>query len=181
MGIAAKDDGCNEKVDLEGGLDTVEKTTSLSSNTNSTAESKAKKPKKKVAFINNIKIFLTCMVLFHHILVMSLCGETGQTGAGMQYNGDLHTLNQSTFLWMFHYIDQSYFMGLFFAFSGYFVPRSFDRKGIETFLHERFIRLGIPFTLYFTLLGPVSSVLTRMSASFHVGFKRSLLTNGSFS
>ena len=62
--IAANDDGCKEKVDLEGGLDTVEKTAPLSSNTNSTAEAKAKKPKKKVAFINNIKIFLTCIVRF---------------------------------------------------------------------------------------------------------------------
>ena len=62
--IAANDDGCKKTVDIEGGLDTAEKTAALSSNTNSTAEPKAKKPKKKVAFINNIKIFLTCMVCF---------------------------------------------------------------------------------------------------------------------
>merc|ERR1711988_270605 len=168
--IAANNDRCKETIDIEGGLDTVEKTAPLSRNTNSTAEAKAKKPKKKVAFINNIKIFLTCIVLFHHILIMSVLGETGPTGAGMQYNGDSGTWWQATVLHAIVNINQSYFMGLFFAFSGYFVPRSFDRKGIETFLHERLIRLGIPFTLYFTLLAPVFS-----------GFKRCLLTNGSFS
>ena len=102
-------------------------------------------------------------VLFFHILVMSVLGETYETGAGMTHsvdidsNGSWRNWWQAIVLYDIVAINQSYFMGLFFAFSGYFVPRSFDRKGIEAFLHERFIRLGIPFTLYFTLLGPVSS------------------------
>ena len=91
-------------------------------------------------------------VLFHHIICMSVNGSTDETGAGIHSNGDSGTWWEATVLHEIVAINQSYFMGLFFAFSGYFVPRSFDRKGIETFLHERFIRLGIPFTLYFTLL-----------------------------
>jgi len=51
--------------------------------------------------------------------------------------------------------NQSFFMNLFFFISGYFVPRSFDKKGAYVFLVERAKRLGIPFVLYVFLLGPI--------------------------
>merc|ERR1712188_5651 len=43
---------------------------------------------------------------------------------------------------------------LFFFLSGYFVPRSFDKKGAYVFITERAKRLGIPFVVYIFLLGP---------------------------
>jgi len=50
-------------------------------------------------------------------------------------------------------VNQSYFMNLFFFFSGYFVPKSFDKKGIHDFLFDRVKRLGIPFVVYSFFLG----------------------------
>jgi len=43
---------------------------------------------------------------------------------------------------------QAYFMGLLFLIAGYFVPRSFDRKGFSKFLRDRAVRLGIPTLIY---------------------------------
>ena len=37
---------------------------------------------------------------------------------------------------------------------GYFVPKSFDKKGLYEFLFDRVKRLGIPFVVYTYLLGP---------------------------
>jgi len=51
-------------------------------------------------------------------------------------------------------VNQAFFMNLFFFFSGYFVPRSFDKKGAYVFIMERAKRLGIPFVVYIFLLGP---------------------------
>ena len=50
--------------------------------------------------------------------------------------------------------NTGYFMNLFFFYSGYFVPNSFDKKGRYTFLFDRVKRLGLPFVLYTFLIGP---------------------------
>jgi len=45
-------------------------------------------------------------------------------------------------------------MNLFFFYSGFFVPKSFDKKGRYDFLFDRVKRLGIPFVVYSFLIGP---------------------------
>merc|ERR1712100_233761 len=50
--------------------------------------------------------------------------------------------------------NAAYFMGLFFFYSGFFVPKSFDKKGQRSFLFERVKRLGIPQVVYSFLIGP---------------------------
>jgi len=47
-----------------------------------------------------------------------------------------------------------YFMQLFFFISGFFVPKSFDKKGSFVFLQERIKRLGIPPVVYTFCIGP---------------------------
>ena len=51
-------------------------------------------------------------------------------------------------------LNASYFMQLFFFISGFFVPRSFDKKGSVVFLQERIKRLGIPPVVYTFCIGP---------------------------
>ena len=51
-------------------------------------------------------------------------------------------------------LDEMYFMQLFFFISGFFVPRSFDKKGSVVFLQERIKRLGIPPVVYTFCIGP---------------------------
>ena len=77
-------------------------------------------------------------------------------------------------------IDQSYFMNLFFFFSGYFVPVSFDRKGPYIFLLERVRRLGIPCVVYSFFLGPFGMVGSQYLLFYKgdVEFPNYVFTNG---
>jgi hypothetical protein len=109
-------------------------------------------PRKKVEYINNIKIFLTNMVILFHVTIAvggkpggaifspSVVSVEGNWGSIL---GDICTS-----------LSQSYFMSLFFFFSGYFVPKSFDKRGTHIFLVERAKRLGIPFVLMTFVIGP---------------------------
>merc|ERR1712113_451915 len=47
-------------------------------------------------------------------------------------------------VYVFSGLNQSYFMSLFFFFSGYFSPRSLNKKGTYMFLFDKLKRLGIP-------------------------------------
>jgi len=108
------------------------------------AEQASKPSKPKILYINNTKIFLTCMViLFHAVLDF--------TGANPVYKVFGDVLSNGwvvTFVKYFSDTNQSYFMALFFFFSGYFVPRSLDKKGTYVFLVERGKRIGLPYVLY---------------------------------
>ena len=60
-----------------------------------------------------------------------------------------------TVLTLFTAINQSFFMSLFFAISGYVTPASYDAKGPGPYLRDRLARLGIPLVVYFFVLNPV--------------------------
>jgi peptidoglycan/LPS O-acetylase OafA/YrhL len=47
-------------------------------------------------------------------------------------------------LWVFLWVNATFFMGLFFFLAGYFTPEAFDRKGAGGFLGDRWRRLGWP-------------------------------------
>eukprot|EP01084_Bolivina_argentea_P090792 163524_1 len=95
----------------------------------------------RLYFLDNLKTFLTAMVVAHHIM-----GSWYVVGS--YYNSFLlfHTI--------FQCINQSYFMPLFFLISGYFTPTSCDRKGNQQFIADKYKRLGIPFLIYTLLIGP---------------------------
>jgi len=61
-------------------------------------------------------------------------------------------------LLVFALVNQSWFMGALFLFSGYFAPGSFDWKGLGSFLKDRLLRLGIPLIIFIFVLGPISSI-----------------------
>ena len=98
----------------------------------------------KVYYINNVKIFLTFMVIAHHCAgqFVNMSRIPQSVGASASF----------LVLAIFSLVNQSYFMALFFFFSGYFTPRSLDRKGRWVFLLERYRRLGIPSVLMIYLL-----------------------------
>ena len=56
----------------------------------------------------------------------------------------------------FFSVNAAFFMGLFFLISAYFVPGAFDRKGVRTFLKDRFLRLGVPFVVIGATIGALS-------------------------
>jgi hypothetical protein len=105
--------------------------------------------KKQVQYINNIKIFLTFVVILHHCV-----SDFGGWWPGLlslssnAMNWGVITLN------IFMATNASYFMNAFFFYSGFFVSKSMDKKGLYKFCFDRMKRLGIPFVVYNFLIGP---------------------------
>lgn len=112
--------------------------------------------KEKVHYINNIKIFLTNIVILHHITI-AIGGDPYGGWAGDVIHIPDEGDKSSASYWILNTFiseDGAYFMGLFFFYSGFFVPKSFDKKGQRSFLFERVKRLGIPQVVYSFLIGP---------------------------
>ena len=113
--------------------------------------------KKRLIFLDNLKVFFTILVIFTHVMVTYV-------GRGSWYY--FATLNEANptdtltliILYMiagFAGILQASLLGLFFLMSAYFTPKSYDRKAVSSFWKERFLRLGIPILLYILIITPI--------------------------
>src|SRR5438132_1907494 len=63
-----------------------------------------------------------------------------------------------------------FLMSLFFFLSGLFVWPSLERKGARIFLHDRVLRLGVPFALVVALLMPLANYPTYLQTTLDPGF-----------
>lgn len=91
--------------------------------------------KTRLAYVDILRVALVMLVVAHH------AGQAyGPTGG----NWPITNPTISPVLGPFFAVNAMFFMGLFFLISGYFVPRSLDRKGGKEFMKGRLIRLGIP-------------------------------------
>jgi len=104
-----------------------------------------KESKDRLIFIDNIRFFLIILVILIHVSI--IYGGEGIYPAKEGASDEISPI----ILTLFNTICQSFFMGMFFFLSGYFVPQSFDRKGAKKFLRDRLIRLGIPLLVYTTV------------------------------
>ncbi len=102
----------------------------------------------RLAFVDNMRVFLTVLVLAHHTMI-----TYANSGSWLYIEGREDFFTALVGRW-FCSINQAYFMGLFLLISAYFVPGSYDRKGPGRFLLDRLVRLGIPLALYSWLLRP---------------------------
>lgn len=101
--------------------------------------------KKRLFYLDNLKIFLTFLVVVHHV---------GQPYGGS--NGFWYFVSQDHVpLGRFFSVNAGFFMSLFFLISAYFLPASLERKGTKLFLKDRFKRLGIPLLFGFFVIMPV--------------------------
>jgi hypothetical protein len=119
------------------------------------ATAKAAKP--RMYFLDNIKAFLTVVVICHHT-IDDMRGSN-DTGAVFCILDAVTVLPQpktayAIFANSVLTLNQSYFMAFFFFISGYFTPSSLDRKGFKGFLRDRFKRIGIPAVVYTSIVGP---------------------------
>lgn len=97
-------------------------------------------------FMDNLKVFLTLLVIVHHV------GQAyGPTGGFWPFENP----ERWPYLGYLFWVDASFFMGLFFFISGYFLPGSFDRNGPTAFLKDRVLRLGLPLLTFFVAINPV--------------------------
>jgi glucan biosynthesis protein C len=103
----------------------------------------------RLLFVDNIRVFLTILVILHHLMI-----TYAGTGSWYYSEGRQDDITRFIGSW-FCSINQAYFMGLFLLISAYFVPGSYDRKGPGRFLKDRLIRLGIPLALYSWVLHPL--------------------------
>ncbi|GAB3746336.1 acyltransferase family protein [Microlunatus parietis] len=104
----------------------------------------------RLYWIDTVRIALTVLVLAHH------CAVTYGNIPVWFYNEPPHDPSASV-LDILVVINQSYFMGLFFLISGYFVPGSIDRKGPGAFARDRLVRLGLPLLAFVILIRPLAS------------------------
>ena len=95
----------------------------------------------RLAYIDNLRIFLTMLVMCQHIAI-----GLGTPGSWYYIVRDDPGLVTALILTVFVAVNQAFFMSLFFAVSAYFVPRSFDRKGPRRFLPALYmhVRLRYP-------------------------------------
>ncbi|MHA1977648.1 MAG: acyltransferase family protein [Candidatus Hodarchaeales archaeon] len=119
--------------------------------------------KKRIFYMDNIRIYLTVLVILHHLAV-----GYGGSGGWAIYENDFNTVDDITKIafTLFNAINQSYFMAFFFILAGYFTIRSFEKKGTENFLKDRFIRLGIPLLIYGIFVSPLVNFFVRNFAYY---------------
>ncbi|MFD1718564.1 acyltransferase family protein [Georgenia deserti] len=103
----------------------------------------------RLYWIDTVRIALTALVVAHH------CALTYGNIPIWFYNEPSRDPSGSV-LDILVVANQSYFMGLFFLISGYFVPASVDRKGPGGFARERLIRLGVPILVFMVVVRPVA-------------------------
>ncbi len=108
--------------------------------------------KKRIFYMDNIRIYLTVLVILHHVAV----GYGGSGGWAIYENhfNPVDGVTQLVFT-LFNAFNQSYFMSFFFILAGYFTVRSYEKKGGINFLKDRFIRLGIPLVIYGIFISPL--------------------------
>jgi glucans biosynthesis protein C len=100
----------------------------------------------RLDYIDTLRVLLTILVIAHH------AGQAyGPTG------GDWPIFNQerAAILGPFFTVNASFFMGLFFLISGYFLPGAYDRKGARSFLRDRLLRLGVPLLITALMFAPL--------------------------
>ncbi len=126
------------------------------------------KAESRLAYIDIIRMILIILVIMVHAGITY--GAFGDwTFADPTLVKDEIT---SIGLSLFNFICQSFFMGLFFFFSGYFTPGSFDRKGMGRFWKDRLLRLAIPMLLYTYLLSRVPQYLNAIAHGWSGSFWR---------
>ena len=118
------------------------------------AEAVRPKAASRLLFIDNIRVFLTILVILHH--TMTIYAGSGSWGLYTEGRQDMIAAVLGTW---FCAVNQAYFMGLFLLISAYFMPGSYDRKGASHFLKDRLIRLGIPLVVYSWIISPLTWVV----------------------
>lgn len=109
--------------------------------------------KERESYIDNIRVFLTMLVILHHAAV------TYGAPGGWYYKEGSDGEIPKIFLTAFVAVNQSFFMGMFFLLSSYFIPASYENKGTAKFLMDRFKRLGIPIVFYSLVIAQLTIYL----------------------
>jgi peptidoglycan/LPS O-acetylase OafA/YrhL len=105
-------------------------------------------PKPRLYFLDNLKVLLAVLVVLHH------AGQPYGPGGAWWIPSEPEQFVTLLVLGIFFSVNASFFMGLFFFISSYFLPGSYDRKGPARFMKERLVRLGVPIMVFTLAIFP---------------------------
>lgn len=103
----------------------------------------------RILYIDNIRIFLICLVITTH------CSVTYGGNGSWFFTDPGNAPGVSVVLTAINALNQSFFMGFFILVSAYFIPGSLQRKGRSRFASDRLIRLGIPLLVWILFIYPL--------------------------
>ena len=130
-------------------------------------------PKERLYYLDNLRIFLTGLVICHHTAI-----AFGAPGGWYYRVEEASGVVTAALLTLFVAVNQSFFMSLFFLVSAYFAAGSYERKGPTAFLKDRLLRLGIPLVVYFLLLNvSVMYLVLRFRGEIPAGYFAFLSTD----
>jgi len=119
---------------------------------------------KRKFYLDNLKICLTVLVIFHH------AGQAYEGGGGWPYSPS-NPSEVMPYIWHFFCANASFFMGLFFLISGFLTPSSYDRQGFKIFVKKKVLKLGLPLLL----IGGALSIGSHRIELAHLWYLESLL------
>ena len=104
---------------------------------------------------------MIALVIAQHVLLAMLI-PGAWFGIHIPSDGSTHPLFIGISSWLLYFFN-TFFMYMLFLISGYFVPRSVQKKGVTRYLKERLLRIGIPFAFGLLLINSSSLLLGRLS------------------
>lgn len=112
----------------------------------------AENNKPRYLYIDNLRLVMIILVVMIHLSVT-------YSGIGDWYLKDAKELDTISYIvfGLFQSFTQAYFMGFLFLISGYFVVRSYEKKGAGKFIIDRLVRLGIPTLIYMLVIHPFNN------------------------
>ena len=112
----------------------------------------------RLTYIDAIRTVLVILVIMVHAAVTY--GSIGDWTYEDPIQEDQLTV---VLLSLFVILSQSFFMGLFFFYSGVFSPGSYDRKGIAVFWKDRLLRLAFPMIAYTLFLSRIPNYINAVA------------------
>ena len=111
----------------------------------------------RLFFVDHLRVLLAVLVVLHHVAMVygAVLPMFYYLEPPFSSPGVIDPLAYLALL-VFSLLNQAWFMGAFFLLAGYFVPRSYDRKGPGSFVGGKLLRLGIPLVLYCFILNPIA-------------------------
>jgi peptidoglycan/LPS O-acetylase OafA/YrhL len=120
-------------------------------------------PTSRIYFLDNLRALLAILVVLHH------SAQPYGPGGGWWIVSDPYNIIDYVVLGVFMAVNASFFMGLFFMVSAYFVPSSLERKGAAKFMKDRLVKLGVPILIFMIGVFPIMGYLLQGQPSITLG------------
>ncbi|MHB8110245.1 MAG: acyltransferase family protein [Syntrophorhabdaceae bacterium] len=109
----------------------------------------AEKSIQRMYYLDNLRLSFTFLVILHHVC-LTYTGEQG-----WYYYDKIEDPFTNLLMTLLMTINRNWVLSCFFLISGYFTPGSLDKKGFAIYLKERFLRIGVPLTIFAIMVRPL--------------------------